>query len=256
MVADVRLGAGGAEAGAAVPVSLGVVDLVVGGVRGLVEGHVVEDVELRLGAEVDGVGNTALEQMALGLLRHVARVARIGLARDRVDHVADQRQRSRRVEGVDLRRRGIRHQQHVRLGDLLEAADRGAVEAEPIAEGVLVQAADRERHVLPCARHVGELDVDHLHPELLGHREHVGGARVALTGELLDRQRLIAGDEFLDCNLLGCRWHGRVDSSLARWAGDSRASGRLSQPGNRIGARPGRAQGAGRNRSGNRPSGA
>ena len=194
MMADVWCHAALAEGRAAIPVGLRGVDLVVGGVRALVEGDVVEDVELGLRAEVGCVGDAALPEVALRLLGDVARVARVGLTRDRVDHVADQRQRALAIEGIDPCCGGVGHQQHVRLGDLLEAADRGAVEAEPVAEGVVVEAGDRERHVLPCAGHVGELQVDHAHPELVGHREHVRCLRVGLVGESLDRQRLIAAD--------------------------------------------------------------
>src|SRR5207244_1613940 len=111
-----------------------------------------------VGAEVGGVGDAARAQVCLGLLGHVARVARVCRARDRIDHVADQRQRALAVEGVDLRARGVGHEQHVRLGDLLKAADRGAVEAEPVAEGVLLGDRHPEGQVLPGSRHVGELE--------------------------------------------------------------------------------------------------
>ena len=68
--------------------------------------------------------------------------------------------------------------------------------------------------MLPGAGHIRELEVDHPHAELLGHREHVCGVRVALAGELLDRQGLSAADEVMDCGLLWCHGHGWVDSSL------------------------------------------
>ena len=186
--------------------------------RALVEGDVVEHIELRLRAEERGVGDTGVAQVTLRLLGDVTRVARVGLACDRVDHVADQRERALAVKGVDLGRHRIRHQEHVGLGDLLKAADRGAVEAEPVAERILVQAGDRQRHVLPGARDVRELQIDHAHAQLLGHLEHVRGTGVGLVCELLDRQRLIAGDEVVDRGLLGCGGHGLVDSSCCeRW---------------------------------------
>src|SRR5438477_561493 len=91
----------------------------------------------------------------------------------------------RRLPSVSWGGNGVRHQEHVRLGDLLKAADRGAVEAEPVAERILLKAGDRQRHVLPGARHVRELEVDHAHAQLLGHLEHVARTGVGLACELL-----------------------------------------------------------------------
>jgi hypothetical protein len=60
-------------------------------VRRVVVADVVEDEELRLGADVDGVGEPVWSDVLLGLLGDVARVAAVGLAGDRVDHdVADE----------------------------------------------------------------------------------------------------------------------------------------------------------------------
>src|SRR5437867_2484822 len=74
-----------AEARAAVPEPLRRVDLVERPVDCLVEGDVVEDEELGLRPHEAGVRDAGLEQVALRLLRHVARVTGIGLARDRVE---------------------------------------------------------------------------------------------------------------------------------------------------------------------------
>ncbi len=100
--------------------------------------------------------------MALGLLGHEPRVTSIRLAEHRVGHRADQRQSRARVVGVDERAGGIRHQQHVRLMDLLEPADRGAVEPQARAEVFGVERAERQAHVLPGPRQIDELEVDHL----------------------------------------------------------------------------------------------
>ena len=106
------------------PVTLLGVDLVEGGVGLLVKRDVVEDVELRLGPEVGDVRDAARAQMLLRLDRHIARVARVRLARDRVEHRAYQRDRRRLIEWVEHGRGRIGQQQHVGLIDLLEAADR------------------------------------------------------------------------------------------------------------------------------------
>src|SRR6188508_2664119 len=73
---------------AAVPgASLGV-DEVVPVVVALVEADGVEEEELELGADEDRVGHARLLDVGLGLLRDVAGIAAIGLARDRVLDVA------------------------------------------------------------------------------------------------------------------------------------------------------------------------
>jgi hypothetical protein len=113
-----------------------VVEALVG--RGL-EPHVVEDEELRLGAEVGGVGDPGRLQVGLGLRRDVARVAAVGLVGERVDDREVHDERLLDAEGVEVGRRHVGQQLHVRLVDRLEAADRGAVEGLADREEVLVQ---------------------------------------------------------------------------------------------------------------------
>ena len=60
--------------------------------------------------------------------------------------------------------------------DLLKAADRGAVEAQAGLEVACVERADRQRHVLPGAGQVDELQIDHLDAALGGEIQHLGGA--------------------------------------------------------------------------------
>jgi hypothetical protein len=150
----------GREAGARVPVALRGVHLVEAAVRRLSVSDVVEDVELGLGAEVGRVGDARVAQVALGLAGDVARVARVPLARDGIAHIAHQRQSRLLVEGVDRRRGGVGHEQHVRLADLLEPADRGAVEPDALRQQVLLELARGDGEVLPGAGQVGELQVD------------------------------------------------------------------------------------------------
>src|SRR3712207_9036670 len=67
-------------------------------------------------------------------LRHVARVARVGLAGERVVDEEVEREGLLRPERVDERGRDVGQQQHVGLVDGLEAADRGSVEGEARSE--------------------------------------------------------------------------------------------------------------------------
>jgi hypothetical protein len=165
-------------------------DLVERRVRLLVEGDVVEHVELGLRAEVARVRHSARGQVLLRLDRDVAGVPRVGLARDRVEDHADDRDRRRLVERVEDGRRWVGHEQHVRLVDLLEAPDRGPVEADALGEGVGVEALERHAHVLPGSRQVGELEVDHSRPVALGEVEHVLRLCVALADERAHVERV------------------------------------------------------------------
>ena len=153
---------------AGVPVALGGVECVVRVVRAEVVGDLVEDEELALGPHVGGVGDARLVEIGLGPLGHAARVALVLLVGERVGDLADQRERGCLGERVENRARRIGHQQHVRLRDALPAADRGAVEAEALVEGGLVERAQRQRHVLPAPEQVAELQVDELRLGLPG----------------------------------------------------------------------------------------
>jgi hypothetical protein len=149
------------------------VDVVEAEVVALVEAHVVEDEELELGADVDGVGEPGALHVGLGLLGHVAGIAAVVGARDRVLHVADQHECGHRGKGVHLRRRGVREEQHVRLVDRLEPPDGGAVEADALGEEVLGQLGHGDGEVLPETGHVDEPEVHDLCALLPGQLENV-----------------------------------------------------------------------------------
>ncbi len=125
--------------GARVPRALDRVDEVVGGELVLVEADRVEDVELALRTPVRALRDAAAPQVRLGLAGDVARVAGVGLAGHRVADKAVEDQRGVLRERVEDRGGGVGEQEHVRLLDLLEATDRGAVEPEPLLERVLVE---------------------------------------------------------------------------------------------------------------------
>ena len=137
---------------ARVPVALGRIDLVPRLVGTARVRDLVEDEELALRADEARVGDPGGAKVRLGALRKLARILVVRLARDRVDDLADERERRRLGEGVEDGGGGVRHQEHVALRDALPAADRGAVEAEPVLERVLVEAGDRKRDVLPRSR--------------------------------------------------------------------------------------------------------
>ena len=158
-----------------VPVALDRVDEVGAEVDVLAVAHVVEHEELGLGAEECARADAGGVEVLLGLARDAARVAAVVFLGHRVAHVADQDERLVRAERVDERGLLVRHQQHVRGVDLLEAADRGAVEAKALVDRVDVDRAGRERGVLPHPGQVGEAQVDHFDPLILDRLDHVVG---------------------------------------------------------------------------------
>ena len=99
-------------------------------------------------------------------------------------------------ERVDEGGRHVRQQQHVRLVDLLEAADRGAVEGEAVGEDVLVERLDRHVEVLHHAGQVTEAYVDELDAlvlevpqKLLGIGEHTSSWAIRARNAWLFRWR-------------------------------------------------------------------
>ena len=80
--------------------------------RGLVA-DVVEHEELRLRPEEDGVADAHRLDHRLGLLGHAARVAVVGLAGGRLQHVADDDHGGFGEERVDRRGDRVGHQAHV-----------------------------------------------------------------------------------------------------------------------------------------------
>ena len=80
------------------------------------------------------------------------------------------------AEGVDDRSVGVGHEDHVRLLDLLEAADRRAIEPVALVEPILGQLGDRHREVLGQAREIAKPEVDDLDAFILGQPENLGRA--------------------------------------------------------------------------------
>jgi hypothetical protein len=144
-------------------------------VRVLIEAHVVENEELRFGAEVGSIGESRVLQMRLGLARDPARIAIVVLARNRVDHVAGHHHRFGFVERIQVHRVGIRDQEHVALIDRRPAADARSVDAEARLERLFVQLRDRVGNVLLQSGQIGEAQIQLLHAFLLCNLEDVFG---------------------------------------------------------------------------------
>src|SRR3990172_1564819 len=118
----------------------------------LVEPDVVKEKELQFGPPIRGIRNRYGLEIRLGLLRDVPWVPRVHLSGHRVHDVADQHHRRLSSEGVHGRRGRIRDQKHVRLVNLLEAPDGGAIEPDSVGEKLLSQLAYWNGEVLPQTR--------------------------------------------------------------------------------------------------------
>ena len=136
--------------------------------------HAVEHEELGFRAEERGVAQARGLHVGLGALGQRARVALVGLAVARLDHVAGQQQRRLLEERVDVGGVRVGHQQHVGGLDALPAGDRRAVEGMARTELVFIEVRHRHGHVLLLATGVGETEIDELDLVFLHHLHHIG----------------------------------------------------------------------------------
>ena len=142
--------------------------------RSVGERHLVEDEELKLGADEDSVGDAGALEIVGGPLRDAARVFLVKLASHRIGHIADERQRLACVERVDHRCGRVGEQQHVGSVNGLEAPDGGAVKPQTFVEDILVQLAHGHAEVVLQARNIGKSVVDELNAFRLCHCDNFG----------------------------------------------------------------------------------
>ena len=118
------------QASLALIFAFGGFDIVVARVLVLPEANGVENKEFQFGANVANRSQAGLLEVQLRLPCDVARIARIWLVQDRVQHVADQRQRWCRAKRIDECRGRVRPDQHVGLVYFLESTNGRAVEPD------------------------------------------------------------------------------------------------------------------------------
>ena len=131
---------------------------------------------LELGPDVVGVEAELLGPLQ-GALQDPARVALVGLAAGHADVAEHPRDGVLFLgaPGQQLEGRRIRHRDHVRLLDRVEARDRGPVEAHAAVEGVL-ELGGVDREALQLAEHVREPEPHEADVVLLDHLDDVSGA--------------------------------------------------------------------------------
>jgi hypothetical protein len=161
------------------------VDLETRIVRIGLEAHVVEHEEFGFRSEEDRVAEAHRAHQRFGLFRHAARIAVIGLAGRRLEHVADQNEGRLGKERIDARAGRIGHQIHIGLIDRLPAGDGRAVEHLAFRKGVFFDDADVEGHVLPLAARIGEAEIDVFDVVILDHFHDIFGCRHGLTSPSL-----------------------------------------------------------------------
>src|SRR6202040_1377931 len=110
---------------ARIPGAFVAVEEVVAGVLILIEASAVEDEELKLGAEVRGIGNARLLHVIDGLARDEARIAAVVLPGQRILDAADKDERGFFEKRVDEGGLGLGNDEHVGFVDGLPAADGG-----------------------------------------------------------------------------------------------------------------------------------
>ena len=150
--------------------------------------HIAEDEEFRLRPHEGFVADPRLFQVGLGATGNETRVARVRLACDRVEDVADEDERRDLEDRIDERGGRVEHQQHVRLVDLFEAADRRPVEWDAVLEGVGLQDVGRDGEMLPDTGQVGEAKINHL--DIGGHLQDVG-TLLGIFNALLMRGKIV-----------------------------------------------------------------
>ncbi|MDT4817616.1 hypothetical protein FQZ97_506950 [compost metagenome] len=136
--------------------------------------HAVEHEEFGFRTEVGGVAQAGSLHVRLGALGERTRVALVGLAVGRIDHVAGQDQRRFFEERVDVGGVRVGHELHVRGFDALPTGDGRTVERVARGEFVFIEVRHGHGHVLLFAAGVGEAQVDELDLVFLDELEYIG----------------------------------------------------------------------------------
>jgi hypothetical protein len=176
----------------AVPVALSAVDQMEGGIARVAVADFVENKELGLRSEEGGVSDSGALEIRFRFFGDAARVAIVGLARDRIHDGADQAEGRFGVKDIDPRRARIGDDEHVAGVDRAPAADARSVEAEALGENLLAVLSKGGGEMLPGAWQIGELKVHEFDLVVFDHFADVRSGFVFFFGHG-DRVRCVFG---------------------------------------------------------------
>jgi len=159
--------------GGRVPCAFDVIDSDVGTRNGSTKTDVIEQEELWLWPEQNGVCDTGRTQVLFSAFCDRAWVTVIALQRARFQDIAADDQRRFFVERVNERSGCIWHQNHVGFVNAFPAANGGAVKHFAFFKEFGVHLMSRDRDVLFFTFGIGEAQINKLHFMFVQHRQNV-----------------------------------------------------------------------------------
>jgi len=125
-----------------IPLAFDTVHMVIAFVLILIEAHIIENEELRLGSKIGDIGDFGGPHVAFCFSGNVARIFGIVFAGYRVLNITGHHQRIGH-KGVHKGGIRLRHNQHVAFVNCFPATHRGAIETKTIFETLLYQYLSR-----------------------------------------------------------------------------------------------------------------
>ena len=159
--------------GGGVPCAFDIIDSNVGTGNRAAEAYVVEQEELWLWPEQNGVCDACCAQVFFSAFCDGARVAIVALHGARLEDIATDDQSRFFVERVNDSGRGVRHQYHVRFVNAFPATNRGAIKHLAFFKEVSIYLMSWDRDVLLFTFSVGEAQINKLDFVLVQHRQNV-----------------------------------------------------------------------------------
>ena len=156
------------------------IDEVVAAVARLIVPDLIEDEELRLRPPVGDIPDLRALEIFFRLQCHKPRITIVGLARNRIDDIADDAQCRDRTERIETGRGRIGDHQQIAVVDRLPAPDRRTVQPGSIFEYPFIKLFHRNREVLPGAEQIYKLQVHDLDLILLRKLQYLAGIHSGL----------------------------------------------------------------------------
>ena len=126
------------------------------------------------------IGQARADEVLLGLHGNATRIPAVGFEGARLRNGAGERQCGHLAEGIDERGGRIGNGEHVAGFDALPSADGTAIKSQSFLENALLQLADGATEVLPGAKRVHKLQIEHPGSGLFGLLNNLFGCVHAL----------------------------------------------------------------------------